>query len=134
MGETDRTQGRKYLTEHLDAYIGRGNRRFHTMIPQEYHYMDFPNLKPTDIIDLYDRHVCVEESVDISLRESDFQRLLDVLGYFQINGNANFRMKELESRVAFERTMRDRHPGVKKAYERYRILLDMVAEGKDIAD
>jgi hypothetical protein len=30
--------------------------------------------------------------------------------------------------------MRDRHPGVKKAYERYRILLDMVAEGKDIED
>jgi hypothetical protein len=133
MSETDRTQGRKYLTEHLNAYIGRGNRRFHSIIPLEYHHINLQALKG-DVMDPYNRQTFVEESVDISLRESDFQRLLDVLGYFQINGNANFRMKELESRVAFERTMREKHPGVKKAYERYRILLDMVAEGKEIED
>jgi hypothetical protein len=134
MSEADRTQGRKYLTEHLNANIGRGNRRFQSIIPLEYHYMDFPDLNPGAVIDPYNRQFFVEESVDISLRESDFQRLLDVLGYFQINGNANRRIKELESRVAFERTMREKHPGVKKAYDRYRILLDMVAEGKEIED
>lgn len=133
MSEKDRTEGHKYLTKHLNAYIGRGAKRFHTMIPAEFQDIQ-TQFQPYGSIDPYDRQVRVEESVDISMRESDYQRLLDVLGYIQHHGNADFYKQDLEERVAFERSLRDKHPGIKKAYERYRILLEMVAQGKEIED
>lgn len=134
MSEKDRTAGRKFLEKYLNAHISRGNRRFHTTIPPEYQSMDPYKFFPGDRVDPYDSMVYVEESVDVSLRESDFQRLLDVLGNFENNGDANYRTKDLEVRIAFERSLREKHPGVKKAYDRYRILLDMVAQGQDIED
>lgn len=134
MSERDREQGQKFLTKHFDAHVGRGAKRFHTMVPLEFQDIELDHLRPGDRIDPYDRQVCVEDSVDISLRESDYQRLLDLLGHWQEREWIDSRTKYLEQRIAFERSLREKHPAIKKAYERYRILLDMVAQGKDIED
>jgi len=131
MSERDRESGRKFLTTHFDAHIGRGAKRFHTMVPLEF---DIHQFNPSDRIDPYDQQVCIEESVDISLRESDYQRLLDLLGHWQDQKQFDSTTKRFEQKLAFERSLREKHPGIKKAYERYRILLDMVAQGKDIED
>jgi len=134
MSERDREEGLDVLTKYFDAHIGRGAKRFHTMLLPEFQGIELDRFQPGDRIDPYDRQVYVEESVDISLRENDFQRLLDLLGHWQEREWVDSRTKSLEQRVAFERSLREKHPGIKKAYERYRILLDMVAQGKDIED
>jgi hypothetical protein len=130
MSEQDRTNGRKYLEKHLSAHIGRGNKRFYTTVPVDFRKVTYKEMP----FDPYDATVLVEESVDISMRVSDFQRLLDVLGYFQNSGNADFYQRDLQQRLAFERALREKHPALKKVYERYRVLLDMVANGKEIED
>jgi len=131
MSERDRESGQKFLTTHFDAHIGRGAKRFRTMVPLEF---DIHQFNPGDQIDPYDRQVCIEESVDISLRESDYQRLLDLLGHWQEREFVGSYTKRFEQNLAFERSLREKHPGIKKAYERYRILLNIVAQGKDIED
>ena len=134
MSERDRESGQKFLTTHFDAHVGRGAKRFHTMVPVEFQGIELDRFGPGDRVDPYDREVYVEESVDISLRESDYQRLLDLLGHWQEQERIDPNTKRLEHKLAFERSLRGKHPGIKKAYERYRILLDMVAQGKDIED
>lgn len=135
MSSKDRENGHKFLTKHFDACIGHGAKRFHTALSHEFQSMK-SQFNPYGSVDLYDHQVYVEESVDISLREADYQRLLDLLGNCQ---EREFKFvdshtKRLEQNLAFERSLRDKHPGIKKAYERYRILVDMVAQGKDIED
>ena len=134
MSERDRTEGYKFLTEYLNAYIGQGAKRFQTMVPLDYQDIDFDCFQKGEKVDFSDRKIYTEESIDISLRESDYQRLLDILGYIQHHGNADFYHKDLESKIAFERSLREKYPGIKKAYKNYRVLLDMVAKGKDIED
>lgn len=131
MSHSDRTNGRKYLENHLNACIGRGNKRFYTSVPFEYSKVDFRELLP---LDRYDANTFIEESVDISMRESDFQQLLDVLGYFQNSGNANFYQRDTQTRLAFERSLREKHPALKKAYDRYLTLVALVANVKEIED
>lgn len=130
MSEGERAKGRKCLTDYYNAHIGRGNKRFYSTTPFDFNLLYSKGLD----VDPYDSKVHIEESVDISMRESDFQRLLDTLGYFEKYGNVDNHKREIESRAAFERSLREKNPGIKKAYERYRILLDMVAQGKDIND
>lgn len=136
MSEKERIAGREYLEKYFNAHIGRGSRRYHTAVPHEYRSMNPYEFFPGDRVDPHDSMVYIEESVDVSMRESDFQRLLDYIGYLQDQGYSSRDRynKDIEQRVAFERILREKHPGVKKAYERYRILLDMVAQGKDIED
>lgn len=133
MSDQNREKGHKFLTTHFDAHVGRGAKRFHTALSHEFQTMK-SQYNPYGSIDPYDHQVYIEESVDISLRESDFQRLLDLLGHCQEREFVDSHTKRLEQRIAFERSLRDKHPSIKKAYERYRILLDMVAQGKDIED
>jgi hypothetical protein len=114
MSEQHRTIGREYLEKYFDAYIGRGNKRFYSTVPAEFNKVDFKELYT---VDPYDAKTLIEESVDISMRENDFQRLLDVLGYFQQNGNdANYYSRDIQKRVDFERSLREKYPTLKKAY------------------
>jgi hypothetical protein len=129
----DRENGHKFLTKHFDACIGHGAKRFHTALSHEFQSMK-SQFNPYGSVDPCDHQVYVEESVDISLRESDYQRLLDLLGHWQEREFVDSNTKRFEQNLAFERSLREKHPGIKKAYERYRILLDMVAQGKDIED
>lgn len=127
----DRVQGREYLTKYLNARVSRGSRKIATILPIEFSSMKVSERQPFGSIDPFDRQVYYEDSVDITMTESDFQRLLDALGYFSYKGNFDHYQKDLEMKVAFEKNMRETRPGVKKAYEKYRILLDMVTNGKD---
>jgi hypothetical protein len=133
MSKPDRKNGQNFLIKHFDAHIGSGAKRFHTALSHEFQSMK-SQFHPYGSVDPCDHQVYVEESVDISLRESDYQRLLDLLGHLQQHEYTDSYAKHLDQKLAFERNLRDKHPGVKKAYERYRILLDMVAQGKDIED
>lgn len=130
MSEKDRVEGRKFLEKHFNAHIGRGRLRLQTMYPMDYWLR--VAYRPIDPAQEY--HYQVEESVDVSMRESDFERLLDILGYFQTHNQHDRYFVDLERKLAFERQLREKHPGVKKAYERYRILLDLVSEGRDIEE
>jgi hypothetical protein len=133
MSEQHRTIGREYLEKYFDAYIGRGNKRFYSTVPAEFNKVDFKELYT---VDPYDAKTFIEESVDISMRENNFQRLLDVLGYFQQNGNnnASYYIKDIQNRLDFERLLREKYPALKKAYEHYRTLVAMVANGQEIED
>jgi hypothetical protein len=132
MSEQNRKKGKDFLSKTLHAEIGRGNRRYQTM-----HSMDYwirQAYKPTD--PLSDMHVQIESSVDISMRESDYDRLLEILGRFNTDERvtADRYYSELESRLAYERKLRNNNPALKIAYEKYKIMLDLVANGKDIED
>lgn len=132
MSEQNRKQGKDFLSKNLHAEIGRGNRRYQTV-----HSMDYwirQAYKPTD--PLSDMHVQIESSVDISMRESDYDRLLEILGRFNTDERvtADRYYSELESRLAYERKLRNNNPALKLAYEKYKIMLDLVANGKDIED
>lgn len=131
MSEQQRDHGRKLLEEYFNAHISRGKRRFHTSHPPDYwntisdrHFDDFMSVNK----------ISVEESFDISLREEDFERLLDLIGYFQAHNPNNGYYQELESKLAFERRLRKNNPALQKAYEKYKMLVDIVANGKEIED
>lgn len=130
MNERTQKKGLKILKSHYDAHVGRGAKRFHTMIPLEFQDIELNRFQPEDRIDPYDRQVYVEESVDISLREADYQRLLDVLVHWQERGFISLYSKHLERTLAFEQNLREKHPAVKNAYEQYQVLLKMVANGE----
>lgn len=134
MSNEDRIKGKKFLQENYNAYVGRGKRQFYSTIPTEFKNVSYDDIFKDSRSDPFDSQVYTEESVDISMREADFQRLLDLLGYFQKHGYVDRYSKDIEYRVAFERRLREKHPGLNKAYERYRLLLEMVANGKEIED
>lgn len=132
MSERDRQNGKQYLSKSLHAEIGRGKMRYQTM-----HSMDYwlkQAYKPTDPIS--DMHVQIESSVDISMRESDFDHLLEILGRFNTDERvtADSYYLELESRLAYERKLRNANPALKLAYQKYKLMLDLVANGNEIED
>jgi hypothetical protein len=129
MSEKDRIEGRKFLEKHFRAQVGKGRLRFNKIYPVE--YWSLVSREPFTA-DSY--RIEYEESVDVSLRESDFERLLDILGYFRTHNQHDSYYRDLEQKLVFERKMREQHPALKKAYDRYRLLLTMVANGQDIDD
>jgi hypothetical protein len=129
MSKSDREYGQEFLKNFLRAHVGKGNRRFHTMIPVDYIFKTAMWEKDSII---EDSHLKVEESIDISLRESDYEKLLELLGHFNKNGNADYFVKNYMERASYERSLRKEHPAVQKAYERYQLLLSLVSNGKDI--
>ena len=130
MNNQNKTQGLEYLKKHLHAQIGRGNRRFYNHVPFDYRAANARQV--TD--NAYNSHIYAEESVDISMRESDFDHLLEAMGHYRQNRTVDFYIRDQHEKLAFERKLRKKYPALEKAYERYRILLDMIAEGKDIPD
>jgi hypothetical protein len=126
MSEQRRKDGLKFLKERVHSQIGKGRLKFHSVVPVKYWAgHGYPDA---------DLPVHFEESVDISMREKDFEQLLDILGYFQSHGWNDPYYNDMSDNLAFERKLRKKHPALEKAYSRYRILLDLVAEGKEIED
>jgi hypothetical protein len=129
MSDQQRKHGLEFLEKYFNAHVSRGNRRFHTTYPINY----YNNItEPFD--DYMDIKMLTEESVDISLREQDFERLLDVLGYFQNHNNHSGYYQELETKLAFERQLRKNNPALQKAYEKYMLMVSLTANGKEIED
>ena len=130
MSDEQRKNGRDFLEKYFNAHVSRGKKKFHSVYPMD--YWNTVSREPLD--DYMNIKSHVEESVDISLREQDFERLLDVLGYFQNYNDLSRYYKELESKLAFERKLRNSNPALQKAYEKYTLLVSMVANGKEIED
>lgn len=132
MSERDRSNGKNFLHKNLRAEIGRGKMRFQTVYSMDYWIRQA--YKPTD--PALDMHVHVEPSVDISMRESDFDRLLEILGRFNEDERvtADWYYKSLEETLTFERNLRKNNPALNLAYEKYKVLLALVANGKDTED
>lgn len=132
MTQHNRDRGKNFLHKSLRADISRGRMRYQTMFSMDYWLKQA--YKPAD--PLSDIHVQVEPSVDISMRESDYDRLLEILGRFDEDERvtANKYYFDLENRLTYERNLRKNNPALKLAYEKYRLMLDLVANGKDIED
>jgi hypothetical protein len=132
MSEQNRNNGKKFLKEYLHAETGRGKLRYQTAYPKDY----WINVAYSPMEPDLDTYIRVEQSFDLSMREEDFDRLLEILGRFDTHQRltADDYYRELESRLIFERQLRKQHPALKLAYDKYKLLVDMVANGKEIED
>jgi len=128
MAEFRRSAGEQFLTKTLRAQISEGNTRFHTMATHNYYEVDFMSRDP------YDHQVIVEQSVEINMRRADYEKLLELMGYFEEHHNFEGFTRDMQENLAFERKMRELHPGLQKAYNKYRTLLELVANGTPIED
>jgi hypothetical protein len=129
MMERNRETGKNYLKDEFEAKIGKGLYKFHTIRP-----LNFNSLRYRDIDSPFRENIQVEESVDISLREDQYNRLIELLGYFKIQGMVDSYPSYLERRTREEQQLRNRHPALKKAFNNYQTLLRLVAEGRDVGE
>lgn len=125
--------GKKYL-EDMGAKIGRGAVKFHSMPIFEASYRPYETPMNS--------YVSTEYSVDISVREKDYERILDIIGY-GLSGNSTRQFtggpdhsyyKDVVDRLDAEKAIRRQHPGIQKAYDKYRTLLSLVANGQQIEE
>jgi hypothetical protein len=130
MTQKNQKAGRKFLTERLRAHIGSGARRFQTMCT-DYFWIRH---NPAPRISADPCQYIVEQSVDISLRPSDYERLLDILGHYDQFGNLNAYEQYRSTRLEYEKTLRKQYPAVQLAYDRYQTLLTMIANGVDLEE
>lgn len=108
--------GKSFLKDKLRAETSRGARSYYAPFDRDtlvYH-------DPTTIFDRYEFKRT--QSYDISMDERQYEELLEILG-------SHHYPRILEQREEYERHMRAQYPAVQKAYEQYRLLLDMVNDG-----
>jgi hypothetical protein len=127
----DREDGVHFLKNVLRAQIGRGSRKFREAVAED-HYLGKYNFMDQDLV--LRSYYKTSDSVDIYLQDHDFERLTDILGHFHKNSNINEYYQDIARRVDVERTLRTQYPALQKAYEKYEIVLRMVANGQSIED
>ena len=131
MNEPSRPDGRKYLEKMLKAKINRGRYRFRVSVPFDADNFGFEIPRYASIQEWESNiNTVIEESVDISLTETDFQKLLDVLSYFEKYNDGSDYAHYIVERAAFEGSLREKHPALKQAYEKYQLLVNLTADGK----
>jgi len=123
---SNREHGLRILKDTLDAHIGHGARKIHRMRSIE--SVSYNSMPPY----LIDSQVITESSTDIYMSKQAFERLLDILGHYRTNGNFEYYEKDRYERLEFESELREKYPGVKRAFENYQTMLAMVKEGKHI--
>jgi hypothetical protein len=132
MSEAERKRGEHLLKNYFGAKMGRGGRKLYSSsLKQEYSPLDlWTNTR-------YE----VEESHDLHLTRADYERLTGFLGYdpenkdyYSPGDKLHTYERDVSTALTAERKMREDHPSVQLAYEKYRFLLDMVANGKKIED
>lgn len=126
MNEPSRPDGRKYLEKTLKAKINRGRYRFRVSVPVSFEIPRYASIQEWES----NINTVIEESVDISLTETDFQKLLDVLSYFEKYNDGSDYAHYIVERAAFEGSLREKHPALKQAYEKYQLLVNLTADGK----
>ena len=126
MNEPSRPDGRKYLEKTLKAKINRGRYRFRVSVPVSFEIPRYASIQEWES----NINTVIEESVDISLTETDFQKLLDVLSYFEKYNDGSDYAHYIVERAAFEGSLREKHPSLKQAYEKYQLLVNLTADGK----
>jgi hypothetical protein len=130
MSKEEREEGKRLLEKEYDASIEIGTRQHRYISTAEYCY-DYD----------YSTHVVqTEPSIEITLSLSNYERLLSYLGFDPYTGapgatnrSASY-YHEIERRLSHERQLIEETPALKKSYEKYRLLLDMVKNGKKIED
>jgi len=129
MSQKERDEGRRILEEKFKAKISPSNHKFYRMQP----VYNYDRYKSPGLADYESSYQEVVVGVDITLEEASFEYLCSCLSYQQ-SGRDRFKPydHEMWDRLQSERDLRARHPGLQKAYDKYRILLDLVANGKEI--
>jgi hypothetical protein len=130
MSEDDRQRGESLLKEYFDARMSRGSMRFPSRSWQ---------LTSWDEVNCNPVSYTVEHSYDIQLTRGGYENLMDYLGHCATSSSTKHSgidtyERELANKRAAERKLREDNPAVKKAYEKYRMLVDLVANGKKIED
>jgi hypothetical protein len=130
MSEDYRQQGESLLKEYFDARISRGSMRLPSVSWRATGW---------DEVNCNRISHTVEQSHDIQLSRGDYERLMDYLGHCANTSSTTHSSidtyeREFANKRAVERKMREDNPAVKKAYEKYRMLVDLVANGKKIED
>jgi hypothetical protein len=131
MSDQDRQRGESFLKEYFGARISRGSVR-----------LPASSWRSTGWDEVgYNRvSYTVEQSHDIHLTQGGYEMLMDYLGYNAISdATTGYRtldtyQREFANNLAVERKIRNDNPAVEKAYEKYRMLVDLVANGKKIED
>ena len=133
MNKTDREKGRKFLEKRFSTKASRGKFMYSKVYSLD--YWTFQGYKPTEISP-EKMQVIKEPSVDLSMTEEDFDQLTDFLGHFCSRGFSTIDqyLIDRDNRLSNERTLRKNHPALEKAYQKYKLMLDMVRDGKDIED
>lgn len=121
MNENRKKIGEKFLKESFGAMISSGRYRFQKSIPYQ---ITLHN-------DLVDFEIHREPSVDISLSSDDYNRLIDMLGFFNDSNFAaqiDFYYREIIEQLQDEKRLRDQNPTLQKAYDQYQMILAMLAK------
>lgn len=129
MTQESRKAGEKFLKDNLCAQIKSGHIKFYSAPPIEYidyKYTSMDSFTPTKVV--------TENSVDIHLRQQDYDRLIDILGSFYSSSYNDSYYEQIAKNIDYERSLRKQHKALQKAYEKYEILLKMVINGNQIED
>lgn len=114
----------------LDEVLAKYRMRV-TDTQRKQRYLPKPSLRDYSMIDgdgisIDPIWMMTEKMFTIEITESDLDRLGDHLNYFHQARNP-YERQEMEEREAY---IRKKNPAVKKAWENYKMLLKLAAEGK----
>lgn len=130
MNDNVRERGKKYLETEFNSRIGRGLMKFQVLSKPRWLVSDCSVSN-----DPFDTTFETVESVDISMRPADFERLTSLMGWYSVSsGDYSGYSRYVEQTLALERKIRKEYPAVQKAYEKYQTLLKMVNDGKEIQE
>jgi hypothetical protein len=123
MNENRRKFGERFLKASLGAVIGSGKCTFHKV--PSYQMTDYLSRQPIDL------KITKEKSIDISLPADEYDRLIDMLGYFSesnFSGQIELYYRDFQTQLIEEKRLRDQNPTLQKVYDRYQTLLALVNE------
>jgi len=119
--------GQDILQERFGAIIQPSHRTYHTAVPQDYWQTQTPGSLISPI------NYQTSNGVEITLSESNFTDLcysIESLVFHPRHSWESEYIKKLE----FEAKIRDNNPAVMKAYNNYKILMVLVANGQHLVE
>lgn len=129
MSEQERTAGRNILKDRYNAKISQSQQRaYRASMDYEYSY----SIDGTVSAHRARTITCV----DITMDQEHFDYFCQTLGWLHGNNNRDMVRydNEVLLRLQHEKQLRKDHPALQIAYDKYRLMLDMVANGKDIEE
>lgn len=114
------------LKKVYNATICESRYRFYRAVPWDLQiHDDYANFEN-------DRLISDEKGVEINLSQEDFAVLCDNLQCIDTSGMDQRYLNETLKQHYYERKLREQYPALEKAYDKYRTLLVLVANGKDL--
>ena len=124
----DTAEGEAILKKRFSAHVVPSHRAYHTAVPQKY-WNNYPN----DPFSSSAINVQREQGIEVNLSESSYEDLclaVRSMAFHPLHSWEREYIQELE----FEAKVRDDNPGVKKAYDNYRLLMELVANGRRLIE